>query len=176
MTVLSGGKIVSILLVASLGGGGGGGGGGRWILSTIFNRGGSAQGSNPLPPYPLTPKSNIFFEWHEHVFRLNRNHRRKKNGKKKKGKSTLRTYFTYKRRAESRHGFLDSALDGACALEWAPPSASLSYLVVLLSEQVWFLWTITNSEPSTNSSFHFLSYWDKTKKKKQEKSCLQKAV
>ena len=56
--------------------------------------------------------------------------------KKKKGKSTFRTYFTYKRRAESRHGFLDSALDGACALEWVPPSSSLSYLVVLLSEQV----------------------------------------
>ena len=55
---------------------------------------------------------------------------------KKKGKSTLRTYFTYKRRAESGHRFLDSALDGACALEWAPPSASLSYLVVSLSEQV----------------------------------------
>ena len=47
-------------------------------------------------------------------------------------------YFTYKRRAESGHGFLDSALDGACAcaLGWAPPSASLSYLVVLVSEQV----------------------------------------
>ena len=37
-------------------------------------------------------------------------------------------YFTYKRRAESGHGFLDSALDGAGALGW--------YLVVLVSEQV----------------------------------------
>ena len=45
-------------------------------------------------------------------------------------------YFTYKRRAESGHGFLDSALDGAGALGWGPPSASLSYLVVLVSEQV----------------------------------------
>ena len=49
MTVLSGGKIVSIVLVASLGVRGGGG----WILSTILKWGDFAQGSNPLTLFDI---------------------------------------------------------------------------------------------------------------------------
>ena len=113
--------------------------------------------------------TNTFFGWIEMVGTA---------GKiTEEGKSTLWTYFTYKRRVESGHGFLDSALDGACALGWAPPSASLSYLEVLMSEQVWFLWTITNAQsPLLVLRSIFWVTEIKQKRKKQKKSCLQKAV